>query len=61
MRIPLAGIVLLTLSASAVAQTHFCIGGDLDTLTPTQVAACKAKSADLRTAAHVLRTAGTSS
>ncbi len=45
-----AKLVLLALSASAVAETHFCIGGNLDQLNATQVSECRAKMADMRNA-----------
>ncbi len=41
-------IALLTLALPCVAQTHFCIGGDLDHLTQTQVNACQAKMTQVR-------------
>ncbi len=47
----LLGLVLLAVSTSSVAQTKFCIGGDLDSLSPAAIASCKAKSSDLRAAA----------
>ena len=45
-----AKLVLVCLSASALAETHFCIGGDLDNLKPTEVAACKTKMTQIREA-----------
>lgn len=45
--VPLA---LLALTLPAVAQTHFCIGGDLDHLTQTEVSACQAKMTHVREA-----------
>lgn len=44
------GLLLLALSASAVAQTHICIGGDLDAMNATDVAACQAKMTNVRDA-----------
>ncbi len=39
------------LCASAAAQTRFCIGGDLDHLSPAQKAACSAKMRAVKVAA----------
>ena len=47
----LGGLAFLALSATLVAQTHFCVGGDLDHMTSTDVAACKAKLSGVRDAA----------
>lgn len=44
-------LLLASLASSALAQTRFCIAGDLDHLNETQVAACKAKTTDVREAA----------
>ncbi len=44
------GALFLALSASLVAQTHFCIGGDIDHLSPASVVACEAKLAGVRSA-----------
>ena len=49
MRFPLA-LPLLLLSSAALAQTHFCIAGDLDHLNATQVADCKTKMTNVREA-----------
>jgi hypothetical protein len=49
------GLAFLALSASLVAQTHFCIGGDVDHLTPANVAACEAKLSGVR---HAVRQQG---
>lgn len=48
----LAGFSALLLMASlpAVAQTHYCLGGDLDHLTPAQMTTCKAKLTQVREA-----------
>ena len=43
-------LVLLSLASSALAQTHFCIAGDLDHLEATQVAACRNKMTSVRDA-----------
>ena len=43
-------LLLLSLAASAIAQTHFCIAGDLDHLTATQVSQCKTKMTNMRDA-----------
>lgn len=43
-------LVLLMLPSAAVAQTHFCIGGDLDHMAATDVAACKTKMSNIRQA-----------
>lgn len=54
MRIPLATtLIVLALGTSAVAQTKFCIAGNLDDLTPAQVTSCQAKSSSLRAAARL--------
>lgn len=44
------GLLFLALSASLVGQSHFCIGGDVDHLTPATVAACKNKLSAVRNA-----------
>ena len=44
------GALFLALSATLVAQTHFCIGGDIDHMTPANVAACEAKLSGVRNA-----------
>ena len=44
----IGGLLLVGLSASLVAETHFCIAGDLDDLSPVAVAACQAKMTGLR-------------
>ncbi len=41
---------LLLLSSSALAQTHFCVAGELDRLTAAQVADCKTKMTSVREA-----------
>ena len=51
-----SALVLLSFSAVAVAQTKFCIGGELDSLTPAQVSVCKAKSVSLRQEAKLTGT-----
>ncbi len=43
-------LFLLGLASSAVAQTHFCIAGDLDRLDASQVAECQAKMTSVRDA-----------
>ena len=43
-------LLLLSLASSALAQTHFCIAGDLDRLSATQVAQCKTKMTNMRDA-----------
>ena len=51
MRIPLPlTLAALAVTLPAVAQTHFCIGGDLDHLTKTEVSACQAKMTHVREA-----------
>lgn len=42
--------LLLSLATAALAQTHFCIAGDLDKLSSTEVAACKTKMTNVRDA-----------
>ena len=44
------GLLFLAVSISLVAQTHFCIGGNLDTLSPASIAACQAKMSGVREA-----------
>ena len=44
------GVLLLALSTSLVGQTHFCIGGDVDHLTPANIAACRATLPSIREA-----------
>ncbi len=46
----LCGAFCLALSASVTAQTHFCIGGDVDHLNAAEIAACKTKVSELREA-----------
>ncbi|MGI4756882.1 MAG: hypothetical protein ACRYGF_08540 [Janthinobacterium lividum] len=41
-------LLLLSICLPCVAQTHFCIAGDLDHLTATEVSACKAKMTQVR-------------
>lgn len=41
---------LLTLALPAIAQTHFCVGGDLDHLSPAEVTSCRAKMTEVREA-----------
>ena len=41
---------LLTVALPAVAQTHFCVGGDLDHLSPAEVTSCRAKMTEVREA-----------
>ncbi len=54
MRFPLATtLVLLALETSAVAQTKFCIAGNLDDLTPAQISSCQAKSSGLKAEARL--------
>ena len=49
MRFPLPfALAALSATLPAVAQTHFCIGGDLDHLTQAEVSACKAKMTHVR-------------
>lgn len=43
-------LALLAVALPAVAQTHFCIGGDLDHLTQAEVSACQAKMTHVREA-----------
>jgi hypothetical protein len=51
MRFPFAlPLLLLSFSAAALAQTHFCVAGDLDHLNATQIADCKTKMANVREA-----------
>ena len=51
MRFPrILPLLLLSVPSAAVAQTHFCIAGDLDQMSVTQVSACKAKLANVREA-----------
>ncbi len=45
-----AKLLLFCLSASAVAETHFCIGGGLDEMSATDVAACRTKMVQIRDA-----------
>ena len=45
-----AKLLFFCLSASAVAETHFCIGGELDQMSSTQVAACQTKMTEIRNA-----------
>lgn len=47
--LPLASL-LLAATLPAVAQTHFCMGGDLDHLTPAEMTSCRAKMTDVREA-----------
>ena len=49
MRLPLpVGLLLVSLGAPLLAQTRFCIGGELDHLSSTEKAACQAKATHLR-------------
>ena len=48
-----ARLVVFALASSAVAQTTFCVAGDLDRLSPAQMTACRTKAADLRSAVRV--------
>ncbi len=41
---------LLSVALPAVAQIHFCVGGDLDNLSPAQVTSCRAKMTEVREA-----------
>lgn len=41
---------LLSVALPAIAQTHFCVGGDLDHLSPAQVTSCRAKMTEVREA-----------
>ena len=43
-------LLLVSFAASAIAQTHFCIAGDLDHLSSTQVARCKTQMTNVRDA-----------
>ena len=43
-------LFFLGLATAALAQTHFCIAGDLDHLNATEVTACKAKMTNVRDA-----------
>ena len=49
-----AGLLFLAVSVSLVAQTHFCIGGDLDHLSPASLTACQAKMSGVRNAVKQL-------
>lgn len=51
-----SALVLLSFSAAAVAQNKFCIGGELDSLTPAQISVCKEKSVSLRKEARLVGT-----
>ncbi len=42
------GLMMLALSASAIAQTHFCIAGEIDAMSAPEVAAFQAKMANVR-------------
>ena len=44
-------LLLLSFASAALAQTHFCIAGDLDGLSATQVAECQTKLTNMREAA----------
>lgn len=51
MRFPLSlSFALLGATLPAVAQTHFCIGGDLDHLSSQQVSLCQSKMSHVREA-----------
>src|ERR1700712_3459142 len=50
MRFPLALPLILLSSSAALAQTHFCVAGDLDHLNAAQVADCKTKMTNVREA-----------
>ena len=51
MRFPLAlTLLLLSFAPAALAQTHFCVAGDLDHLNATQIEACRTKMANMREA-----------
>jgi hypothetical protein len=50
MRFPLALSLLLVSLPAALAQTHFCVAGDLDHLNATQVADCQTKMSNVREA-----------
>ena len=43
-----SGLLFAALSASLTAETHFCVGGDLDDMTPASIRACQAKMAEVR-------------
>ena len=43
-------LLFLSVSSAALAQTHFCIAGDLDHLNAAQVAECKTKMTNVRDA-----------
>ncbi len=45
-----SGLLLLALSATAVAQTRVCIGGDVDAMNPVVIAACRSKMSGVREA-----------
>lgn len=45
-----ASLLLLGATLPLVAQTHYCIAGDLDHLTQTEVTACRAKMTHVRDA-----------
>lgn len=45
---PTTTLMFLCLSVAAFPQSKFCIGGELEKLTPTEVSACKAKAASLQ-------------
>ena len=44
------GLLLLAISASVAAETHFCIAGDVDHLNAAEVAACQSKMIGVREA-----------
>ncbi|MGI4854088.1 MAG: hypothetical protein ACRYF4_08615 [Janthinobacterium lividum] len=43
-----ASLLLFALSLPLLAQTHFCIAGDLDHLTQTEITACHTKMTQVR-------------
>ncbi len=45
-----APLILFSLAYPAIAQTHFCIAGDLDHLNATQVTECRTKMTNVRDA-----------
>ena len=49
----MGGLLFLALSASLVAETHFCVGGDLDGMSAAAVTACQAKLSGVRNAAKL--------
>lgn len=46
----IGGLLSLALSASLVAQTHFCIGGDIDEMSASDIATCQTTMSAVRDA-----------